>query len=53
MHNKYISEHWYYFITFIVVSILYILNGYATIATGDDWALRSMLVEKVSMVPLL
>ena len=46
MHNKYVSEHWYYFITFSIVSILYIVNGYATIATGDDWALRSMLLEK-------
>ena len=46
INKRYFSEHTYYFIFFVTVSILYIVNGYATIATGDDWALRSMLVEK-------
>lgn len=46
MYKKYFSSHWFYFIIFTVISILYITNGYASIATGDDWALRSMLVEK-------
>jgi len=46
MYKKYFSEHWYYFIIFILISLLYIVNGYASLATGDDWALQSMLVEK-------
>ena len=36
----------YYFMFFIIVSILYIVNGYASLSTNDDWALRSMLVAK-------
>jgi len=46
MYKKYFSEHMLYFALFIIVSVLYIVNGYATIATGDDWALWSMLIEK-------
>ena len=46
IYKKYFSEHIYYFIFFVLVSILYIVNGYATLATGDDWALRSMLLDK-------
>jgi len=46
MHKRYFSEHMLYFALFIIVSVLYIANGYATIATGDDWALWSMLIEK-------
>ncbi len=30
----------------MIVSILYIANGYASLATNDDWALRGMLVAK-------
>ena len=46
MIKKYFSEHSYYFIFFTIVSILYIVNGYASLATNDDWALRGMLVAK-------
>lgn len=44
--KRYFSEHMYYFMFFVIMSILYIVNGYASIATGDDWALQSMLVDK-------
>ena len=43
MNKKYFSEHMYYFIIFVGVSFLYIVNGYASLATNDDWALRGML----------
>ena len=46
MHKKYFSEHIYYFIIFSIISFLYIYNGYASLATNDDWALRGMLVAK-------
>jgi hypothetical protein len=46
MNKKYFSEYVYYFMFFVIVSILYIVNGYASLATNDDWALRSMLVAK-------
>jgi len=46
MYKKYFSEHTYYFIIFSIVSFLYIINGYASLATNDDWALRGMLVAK-------
>ena len=46
INKRYFSKQTYYFIFFVTVSLLYIVNGYATIATGDDWALQSMLVEK-------
>ena len=39
-------EHIYYFIFFTIVSFLYIVNGYASLATNDDWALRGMLVAE-------
>ena len=31
---------------FVIVSILYIVNGYASLATNDDWALQNMLAAK-------
>jgi hypothetical protein len=46
MYKKYFSEHIYYFIIFSILSFIYIVNGYASLATNDDWALRSMLVSK-------
>ena len=46
MYKKYFSEHTYYFIIFSIVSFLYIINGYASLSTNDDWALRGMLVAK-------
>ena len=46
MYKKYFSEHFIYFTLFTVVSILYIYNGYASLGTNDDWALRGMLVAK-------
>jgi hypothetical protein len=45
-HKKYFSEHTYYFLIFTVVSFLYIVNGYASLGTNDDWALRGMLVAE-------
>jgi len=46
MYKKYFSEHSYYFIIFIIISSLYLFNGYASIETNDDWALRGMLTAK-------
>ena len=46
MFKKYFSEHIYYFIIFIIISVLYIVNGYASLGTNDDWALRGMLVSE-------
>jgi len=46
MYKKYFSEHIYYFIIFAILSFTYIVNGYASLATNDDWALRSMLVSE-------
>ncbi len=46
MYNKYFSEHIVYFLIFTIVSLLYIINGYATLGTNDDWALRGMLAAK-------
>ena len=46
MYKKYFSEHMYYFIIFSIVSFLYILNGYASLGTNDDWALRGMLATE-------
>ena len=46
MTKKYFSEHLYYFTIFSIISFLYIYNGYASLATNDDWALRGMLVAK-------
>ena len=46
MYKKYFSEHTYYFIIFTIVSLLYIVNGYASLGTNDDWALRGMLVAE-------
>ncbi len=46
MYKKYFSEHTYYFLFFMVVSFLDIINGYVTLGTNDDWALRGMLVAK-------
>ena len=46
MYKKYFSEYMYYFIIFIIVSLLYIINGYASLGTNDDWALRGMLATK-------
>jgi len=44
--RKYFPEHLYYFALFTVVSILYIVNGYAMLGTNDDWALRGLLHAK-------
>jgi hypothetical protein len=46
MYKKYFSEHIYYFIIFIIVSVIFIVNGYAALGTNDDWALRGMLVAE-------
>jgi len=46
MYKKYFPEHSYYFIIFIIISFLYIINGYASLETNDDWALRGMLAAK-------
>ena len=46
MYKKYFSEHIVYFIIFTIISLLYILNGYATLGTNDDWALRGMLAAE-------
>ena len=46
LYKKYFSEHLFYFIGFILLSILFIVNGYATLDTNDDWALRNMLMAK-------
>jgi len=46
LQKKYFPEHLYYFLFFVIVSILYITNGYASLATNDDWALRGMLVNE-------
>ena len=46
MFKKYFSEHIYYFIIFTIISVLYVVNGYASLVTNDDWALRGMLVAK-------
>ena len=46
MYKKYFSEHSYYFIIFIIISSLYLLNGYALLKTNDDWALCGMLAAK-------
>ena len=46
MFKKYFSEHIYYFIIFTIISVLYVVNGYASLATNDDWALRGMLVAE-------
>jgi hypothetical protein len=43
MFKKYISEHMFYFIVFVALSTMYIVYGYASLATNDDWALRGML----------
>ena len=46
MYKKYFPEHSYYFIAFAIISLLYIINGYATLGINDDWALRGMLTNK-------
>jgi len=46
MFKKYFSEHSYYFLAFSIISILYIVNGYASLGTNDDWALRGILTNK-------
>jgi len=46
IYKKYFSEHLFYFFMFIIISFLYIVNGYASLAINDDWALRGMLVAK-------
>ena len=46
MFKKYFSEHSYYFLAFTIISILYIVNGYASLAINDDWALQGMLTNK-------
>jgi len=46
MYKKYFSEHIFYFTIFTILSVLYILNGYASLILNDDWALRGMLGAK-------
>ena len=42
----FISEHYYYFLLFVLVSLFYIMYGYASLGTNDDWALWGMLKAK-------
>ncbi len=44
--KKFLSERNLYFLVFTIVSLLFIVNGYATLATNDDWALRGLLAAK-------
>jgi len=46
MKIKYIPEHIYYFALFAALSLFYILYGYASLGTNDDWALWGMLNAK-------
>ena len=39
-------EHLLYFVLFALLSIFYIIYGYASLGTNDDWALRSLLANK-------
>ncbi len=43
---KYIPEHLYYFALFAALSLFYILYGYASLGTNDDWALWGILHAK-------
>ncbi len=45
-HKKFLYERNLYFLIFTVLSLLFIVNGYATLATNDDWALRGLLAAK-------
>ena len=40
---KKIPEQVYYFSTFLILSLLLLLNGYAAIVTNDDWMLFNLL----------
>jgi hypothetical protein len=44
--KKETSAHMLYFSFFVIVSLFYILNGYAMLGTNDDWALWGMLNYK-------
>ncbi len=46
LRKKFLCEQNLYFLVFTIISLLFILNGYATLATNDDWALRGLLAVK-------
>ncbi len=46
MQQKYTLNHTLLFMIFFGLSLFYLLFGYATLGTNDDWALRSLLAAK-------
>jgi len=43
LNIKKIPEHMYYFATFVLLSLFFLLNGYSAIVTNDDWMLFNLL----------